>query len=292
MKRESTFLFLLLAIPLSHPSEYSDVLLVSNANSTESLAIADYFARKHGVSHQLQVSLPLSDGIKFSELQEGLILPLKRYLDSSNSQINYIVLSKDIPLYTDETDVFATGYDMQAANASSVDSEVALIGSPFEQHIGQKGHVPNPYYGSSEPFSRKKFGILLVTRLDGYDFADVKSMIDRSDSIIPGELASGQHVLLGYRGVYANQLSAANTSLASAGLDVLFWQAPFANESISGVLHAKSQPRLISYYDAFGCYNLGGCNSSYYGIPNFSWANGSLVSIKYSFSARTSKPPK
>jgi uncharacterized protein (TIGR03790 family) len=38
----------------------------------------------------------------------------------------------------------------------------------------------NPYYLKKETFSREKFGIYLVTRLAGYNYKDIKKMIDNS----------------------------------------------------------------------------------------------------------------
>ncbi|MCX8197896.1 MAG: TIGR03790 family protein [Candidatus Micrarchaeota archaeon] len=284
-------LFAIFASSLLFSSGYSDVLVVSNAQSPISIQVANYFSQQRNITRQLAVSMPLSDKISFYELNQSLIAPLKSYLNGSKGEINYIVLSKGIPLYTDGKDVFSSGNSIEGADASSVDSEIALIDSPFEQYMGKAGAAPNPYYGQSEPFSKKKFGIYLVSRLDGYGFEDIKGMIDRSASISKEELASGQHVFLGFQGIYARQLEAASQQIGKAGLRAELLQAPYADEVRSGIAHAKSSPGKISIYDTFGCYNLGGCNASYFGIPNLSWANGSLVSIKYSFSSKTASPP-
>jgi uncharacterized protein (TIGR03790 family) len=44
-----------------------------------------------------------------------------------------------------------------------------------------EGWIPNPFFGRRDmPFQHARFPIYLVTRLAGYDFEDVKGIIDRS----------------------------------------------------------------------------------------------------------------
>jgi len=290
---KKTALILAALISLSFASDYSDVLLVSNGNSPISLQIAQYFSQQRNVTHELGVYMPVSEKIKFAELNRTLLAPLKKYLNESGANINYIVLTKGIPLYTDEDDVFAAGNDMGRANASSVDSEIVLLNSKYESEIGGKGYTINPYYGRAEPFSHEKFGGYLATRLDGYDYADVKGMIDRAGAISAKDLASGQHILLDFRGIYGYQLSHARQMFSNASLKVYQTATAQANdEADSGLIaHDSNAAQKVSYYDTFGCYNLGGCNSSYAGVPKYAWSNGALVSIKYSFSARTTTYP-
>ena len=290
--RAALSLLLLLASALS-AADYSDVLLVSNSNSPVSLQIAQYFSQQRNLTHELAVSMPTSEKIRYDELQRTLISPLKKYLNESGARINYIVLTKGIPLYTDETDVFAVGNDMSKANASSVDSEIALLNSRYETGMGAKGYAINAYHGKSEPFSHEKFGGYLVTRLDGYDYVDVKGMIDRAGATSQQGLAAGQHVALDFRGIYGYQLSRARQMLNESELPLYSSPAQLKDEAQSGMLAQSQNPNQpVSYYDTFGCYNLGGCNASYSGVPGYKWANGALVSIKYSFSARTSRSPQ
>jgi uncharacterized protein (TIGR03790 family) len=163
------FFLLLLALPLA---DYSDVLLVVNANSSNSTAIGSYFAaNRPGLTHILQVSLPSdSASLKFAQLNSGLYSHIKDYLNSTNGTINYIVLSSNIPLFSNESEAtVAPGCSFSAdscQNSSSVDSEVALLNTAYASSVGRVGRISNPYYGSTLPFSKARFGIYLVGRLD------------------------------------------------------------------------------------------------------------------------------
>ena len=65
---------------------------------------------------------------------------------------------------------------------AAVDSELTLL---YAKMRGEKfktaGPIPNPFFGKKDAqFRHPQFPIYLVTRLAGYDFEDVKAMIDRS----------------------------------------------------------------------------------------------------------------
>jgi uncharacterized protein (TIGR03790 family) len=63
-----------------------------------------------------------------------------------------------------------------------VDSELALLYAKMRGGtFPRRGAVPNPYFGRrGTPFRHPQFPIYLVTRLAGYDFGDVKGLIDRA----------------------------------------------------------------------------------------------------------------
>ena len=52
----------------------------------------------------------------------------------------------------------------------------------YASSIGTNGKIISPYYAKHANFTRLNYGIYLVTRLDGYTFADIKGIIDRSSS--------------------------------------------------------------------------------------------------------------
>jgi uncharacterized protein (TIGR03790 family) len=68
------------------------------------------------------------------------------------------------------------------SEACAVDSELTLLYSKMKgKRFARAGLVPNPFYRQKDqPFTHARFPIYLVTRLAGYDFDDVKGMIDRS----------------------------------------------------------------------------------------------------------------
>jgi uncharacterized protein (TIGR03790 family) len=65
---------------------------------------------------------------------------------------------------------------------AAVDSELTLLyGKMHGRKFQLEGLVPNPLFGKlGDKFEHPRFPIYLVTRLAGYDFDDVKRMIDRS----------------------------------------------------------------------------------------------------------------
>ncbi len=276
------FFLLLLAL---QSADYSDVLLVVNSNSSNSTAIGNYFAANRlGLTHTLQVSLPGdASSLKFSELNSRLYSPIKDYLNSTNDTINYIVLSSNIPLYSNESEATVTpgcSFNADACqNSSSVDSEVALLNTAYASSVGRVGRISNPYYGSILPFSKARFGIYLVGRLDAGSTTVVQSMIDKATSFTKADLDSGLHIITGYSGIYSSEFGAANASLSTNGLSLYYNNSPTAQY--------PANAQGVSYFDTFGCYNFGGCNWGATQARNYTWKNGSLASSRYSWSART-----
>jgi len=280
--RFGAFFIVLLFISLCI-ADYSDVLLVTNNNSSDSLAIADYFTQQRNITHRLNISITnSSDSIKFGPLNSSLLQPVKTYLNATADTINYIVLSKDIPLWTDETDYFGCG-GISCANSSSVDTELMLMNTAYEQYVGQMDRINNPYYGASSRFSKASFGIYLVTRLDAFNVSTVYSMINKSANMGKADRDSGLHIITRYLSPWTVEFAAANQTLSNKGLNVYYNSSSFAQ-------YPANQSN-VSYFDTFGCYNFGGCNSSYMGRPNYTWKNGSFASARYSYSARTVRTP-
>ena len=92
-------------------------------------------------------------------------------------QILYIVTTGGVPLK-----IPAPDKGMEGENAS-VDSELTLLYSDLKQ--GQPhalaGPAANPFFGKREAkFTHPEFPMYLVTRLQAYDLATVKAIIDRS----------------------------------------------------------------------------------------------------------------
>lgn len=272
------FTLVILFLSVSY-ANYSDAILISNSNHSISMQVAEYFNQTRNITYWFNVSMPNnSESISISQLNDTLLQPLKTYLNdnSINSTINYIILTKGIPLYTTEPDYFAAGY---SASAASVDDEVALVNGQYEASIGAAGAVANPYYGQTARFNRSTYKIFLVSRLDGYNLQNITAMIDKAAQIAQSGLQSGTHVLNNFNGYKTTEFSNANSQLSNSGYSTIF------NTSSTGTYPANLQN--VSYFDTWGCYNFGGCNSNYYGNPNYTWVPGAFASARYSFSART-----
>jgi uncharacterized protein (TIGR03790 family) len=87
----------------------------------------------------------------------------------------YIVTTAGVPLRVE-----GPGNEL-AGEMAAVDSEMALLYSDMR---GLRHPIPgpirNPFFASTAAFAHPQFPIYLVTRLAGYDFADIKGLIDRA----------------------------------------------------------------------------------------------------------------
>ncbi len=178
----SLCLFLLFSVPLFSQTA-DNILLILNEASPLSMDIGMYYAQKRGVPRQnlLRINTATEDSISREEFSRQIESPIASWLtrNSAQDRILYIVLTKGIPLRVN-------GDSKPDGTVASVDSELTLL---YRKLLGQtiqiKGPIKNPYYlGDASPvkarqFSHKNQDIFLVSRLDGFTFADVKGLIDR-----------------------------------------------------------------------------------------------------------------
>ncbi|HWB13466.1 MAG TPA: TIGR03790 family protein [Pirellulales bacterium] len=153
----------------------STVVVVKNLNSADSVAVADYYARKRELPVENVCAVRMTDveECSYKEYAERLQGPLKEFLAKLDHPVDYIVLTKGIPIRIHE------GID----GGLSVDSLLVTMdklefpGFPGGVEPGDRG---NPYFGIAERFSHTKWGIYLVTRLIGYTRADSLRLVDNS----------------------------------------------------------------------------------------------------------------
>jgi uncharacterized protein (TIGR03790 family) len=91
-------------------------------------------------------------------------------------QVLYVVTTTGVPLR------IKGNAGTMIAEAAAVDSELTLLYSDMRgrPHALPAG-IHNPFFGKiNVPFRHPDFPIYLVTRLTGYDFADVKGLVDRA----------------------------------------------------------------------------------------------------------------
>jgi uncharacterized protein (TIGR03790 family) len=153
----------------------STVVVVKNLNSADSVAIADYYARKRKVPVENVCAVRMADveECSYKEYEEQLQGPLKQFLMKLNHSIDYIVLTKGLPIRIHEG----------IGGGLSVDSLVVAMDKPevpgFPGGV-EPGDRANPYFGVAERFRHARWGIYLVTRLIGYTRADCLRLIDNS----------------------------------------------------------------------------------------------------------------
>lgn len=160
-----------------------NVLVVVNEASPISLDIGMYYARKRGIPQPniLRIRTVLEESISRDDFDRQINAPIGAWLmrNFAQDRILYIVLTKGIPIRI-------TGTSGKDGTMASVDSELTLLYRRLTgQQVPPAGPVANPYFLGDAPmagarqFSHAEYDIYLVSRLDGYDLADVQKLIDR-----------------------------------------------------------------------------------------------------------------
>ena len=156
-----------------------NVLVVVNQSSAISRTIGDYYVlrRKVPLINICRIRVAPDEQIVRADYDRLIAGPIGACLHTRHleDQILYIVTTLGVPLRI-------LGTAGESADSASVDSELALL---YQDLRGPKhalrGPIQNPFFGHREAkFTHPTFPMYLVTRLAGYDFVDVKGMIDRA----------------------------------------------------------------------------------------------------------------
>lgn len=156
-----------------------NVLVIANQNSPVSKTIAEYYARKRSIpsGNIYYLKTAPTEIIERRTYDDEIAGPVAAFLKKNRlqEQILYIVTTLGVPLGID-------GNGGVTSDQASVDSELTLLYSTMKgAKYELKGPFPNPLFAQRDaPFSHAAFPIYLVTRLAGYEFADVRGLIDRS----------------------------------------------------------------------------------------------------------------
>lgn len=254
------------------------VVVVKNLNNPDSVAIADYYVGKRKLPAENVCTVRITDveECSYKEYEEQLKRPLQQFLAQLKRPIDYIVLTKGIPIRTHE------GLE----GGMSVDSlivtmDLPVIGSPGEADISQ-GKV-NPYFNKAERFSHARFGIYLVTRLIGYTRADCLRLVDNSLAAKRREGAFLLHTGPGHN---------------DEGYKTVNEQMHRANE----ILKSRQMTSLLStgdkfpgdYKDLMGYYSWGSNDLKFdkRAYNSLGFAPGGIAETAVSTSGRTFADPK
>jgi uncharacterized protein (TIGR03790 family) len=155
------------------------VLIVVNQASPLSLKIGQYYAERRHIpaGNICRLDAPADEEISRSDFDNRVSQPIQNYLRSHNliEKVLYIVTTSGVPLKI-------RGSGGIAGDAASVDSELTLIYADLHgrSHSLAAG-IANPFFEkTAAPFRHPDFPMYLVTRLAGFDFDDVKAIIDRA----------------------------------------------------------------------------------------------------------------
>jgi len=259
-----------------------NVLLVVNKDSKVSKAVGQYYQQRRGVPASQVCFIKTLDQEEIDRVtfEDEVRKPILNCLTKGALQdrILYIVLTKGVPLK-----IKAPERDERA----SVDSEFTLL---YQDLLGVprvlKGGSANPYFskslsGNLRRFSHREFPMYLVTRLDGYDLADVRALIDRGLS--PSR--EGRFVLdLSYddNATGNNWLREAAIKLKEAGIP----ESRIRLETTTAFLTGEKE---VLGYAGWGSND----RSNHSRFLNNTWVNGALLAEYVSTDARTfERPPK
>lgn len=212
-------------------TEAERVLVVMNDDSPDSVRIAAAYIKARAVpaANLVRIKTKTSEEIKTAEYLESIQKPIQNALKKSKNPIDFIVLTRGIPIRLDDIG----GYSVDATLAA-----MEINVAPIKQKVGSLGiddpnpeRCVNPYFRSNEPFSHAKFGLYLVTRLTGYDADDAVKLITKSLNAkkYKGPFLLDSQPLKPRDGGYGEMektLSQAADKLTEAGLDVEYDVSP------------------------------------------------------------------
>ncbi|HOV98324.1 MAG TPA: TIGR03790 family protein [Bacteroidota bacterium] len=260
---------------------YRDVAVIINQNSEISEQIGTYFAEHRGIPENNIIRIATStneeiDSITFENLRQQVeAILISRNLKDS---INYLVTTKGMPLKVSHTN--------SSANAS-VESELMLILGQYATMIGTVGRSISPYYKKSDDFSRAKYGIYLVTRLDGYSAEDILRYVEATANI-PATIPSNAQFVFDQDPTWNSSILYLNTNMQKAALQL-------QSRQCSTVLDTTTQ-FLTNITNVLGYVSWGSNdrNQSLYttnAIPHFTWLPGAIAETYVSTSGRTFNYP-
>ncbi|MFN0167448.1 MAG: TIGR03790 family protein [Bryobacteraceae bacterium] len=155
------------------------VLVVANEASPLSQRIAEYYLRVRSIplANLCRLHTSKEETVTRAVYEQEIEHPVAMFLRTRGlaHQILYIVTTQGVPLRVRGTT------SSLSADGAAVDSELTLL---YPKLLGERfataGPVPNPYFGSSREFQHPSNRLYLVTRLAGYDFGDIRNLLDRA----------------------------------------------------------------------------------------------------------------
>ena len=156
-----------------------NVLVVVNESSATSRAIGDYYVQRRGIplGNVCRAAMPVKEIVSRAEYDAAVARTVGEFLTSRGlvEKILYIVTTSDVPLR-----IAPSGE--HTSDGASVDSELAALYVDLHGHPHPlRGPLANPFFAQrNSTFGHPGFPIYLVTRLAGYDFPDVRGIVDRA----------------------------------------------------------------------------------------------------------------
>jgi uncharacterized protein (TIGR03790 family) len=182
---------------------YDDVLLVVNSQSKASLEIGNYFKNARKIPDINVVTVSMKDrqgggseaGSATVTEKQAMLATIKNHMikNKLTEKINYIVLTRGIPVYANSEEVMIRGYQPGPPETFNPVPTVFHLTDIFLLYnlseSAKDNSIPDIfaynkyfyYYNEDilgKKFSSKKFGYYIVARLDGPGVNHIKTMID------------------------------------------------------------------------------------------------------------------
>jgi uncharacterized protein (TIGR03790 family) len=251
-------------------------LVVYNKEVPGSQALAEYYAVKRGLPPEniIRTATLASESIDIVEVTKNICGTIKaqiKHLKTINRRIDYIVLCKGTAIRS-----------WEGKDAFGIDSYIAAMAQPDPPSgTASQPRMANPYYGKDEPFNSDKFGMYLVTRLDGYTFEDAKRLVDNSLAAKPHKgpflLDSDPGRRSGGYKPLEDSMATANKEMTARGFKVTY------EETKSFVPGGEA----LAGYASWGSNDQGFSQSTYERIK---FLPGAIAETFVSTSARTFQP--
>ncbi len=173
------------SMPGVDPTQAKRVLVVMNVADPDSVKIATYYCKARGIpiENKVVINVASKDEIDDNGYKLDIETPIHLNILKNKNPIDYIVLTKGVPIRLN----YVHGYSVDAKLAVMDKDMTPIVIDGNKITRGMLRDAANPYYGMNEPFSHKKFGLFLVTRLDGYTTEDCLKLVDNSMAAKPNK---------------------------------------------------------------------------------------------------------
>jgi uncharacterized protein (TIGR03790 family) len=268
----------------SQQVDYSDVLVVINDNSPISDSVGTYFALARNIPPEniVRINAPTAEEIDsaiFTNIRSQIETHILNHM--LKEQINYIVTTKGVPLKVNRGNTFST-----SSPSSSLESELTLILSSMSGSIGQNGYIVSPYFLGAQNFLKSVYDMYLVTRLDGYTFYDIKTLIDKSAS--PAYIDTTVRFVFDQDPNWNSSLAYLNNSLSYAASKIAAKGLTPSLDQTNTYLTYQSN---VIGYTSWGSNDYNAYQYTEYARPKNTWADGAIVETYVSTSGRTFLKP-
>jgi uncharacterized protein (TIGR03790 family) len=250
------------------------VVIVINERSPVSREIGEYYAVHRGIprANICTIGTAPQETIVRSTYDGEIEAPVGAFLKKRGLQekILYIVLTSGVPLR-----ISGKGDELQN-DAASVDSELTLLYQRLRSvKIPLPGPIGNPFFRHPDsPFRHPTFPIYLVTRLDGYDMADMKGLVDRA-------------LLAKDKGKFVIDLKARETNAGNEWLRTAALLLPKDRVVLDASETVLSGIQNVIGYASWGSNDTDRKTR----LLHFGWLPGAIATEFVSFDGRTFRPP-